>query len=124
MTSTLACNDFITINTVEKDDYYIIDVAGEIIGNSAERLINLIDDTYLKTTYLKLLLDLSKVTYINSYSFGIIAHLWSILRENGRKLFIVANAMINEKFDRFGFNEKVDLKIISLKSSASSEMPF
>jgi len=111
MIQALASDNFITINANERDGYYIIDVAGEIIGNSGESLIRLIDEAFLKTKSLRLMLDLRKVTYINSYSFGIIAYLWRIVRENGRKLYIVANSAVNAKLDRFGLNEKLDLKI-------------
>jgi len=95
-----------------------MDLAGEIIGNSAERLINLIDEASLKKKSLQPLLDLTKVTYINSYSFGIIAYLWKIVKESGRKLHIVANAGINAKFYHLGLAGKAGLKIISPNKSA------
>jgi anti-anti-sigma factor len=124
MIRSITGDNFITINTNEKDGYYIIDVAGEIIGNSAESLLHLIDNAFLKTKSLRLMLDLRKVTYINSYSYGIIAYLWRVVRESGRKLYIVANSIIKSKFDRFGFSEKADLKIINPDNAPSTEMPF
>ncbi len=111
--SGIANDNFLTIKTNEKNGCYIIDIAGEIIGNSAESLINIIEGTFLQTKSLELLLDLRKVTYINSYSFGIITYLWRIIKDSGRKFCILANSTINAKFDRFGLNTNLDLNILN-----------
>ncbi|OGS34736.1 MAG: hypothetical protein A2293_03510 [Elusimicrobia bacterium RIFOXYB2_FULL_49_7] len=98
---TLASTDFITINTSERNGCYIIDVSGELIGNAAEGLISLINNVFLKAKTLRLILDLRKVTYITSYSFGIIAHFWMVVKENGRIFNILADSVIHAKFDKF-----------------------
>ncbi len=124
MVQALSENSFITVGSNEKDGNYTINVVGEMIGDSADSLIGIVENAFLKTKSLQLILDLRDVTYINSYSFGILSYLWRVVRENGRRLYIVANSAINLKFDRLGFNNKAGLKIISLNKVPQLDMTY
>lgn len=115
-------NDFyadnlMSIQTDETNDQFNIKVAGEMAGNTAERLIDLLDHAMLINNSLKFVLNLCKVTYVSSFSFGVIALLWKEARENGRSLSIIVNSAINEKFKRMGLNNNIDMKVISYTGS-------
>jgi len=114
--SSVLQESHIAIDSNEKNGYFTVNISGEMIGNSANDLVSLVDKFILENQSVQLLLDLTRVTYISSYSFGIIAFLWEKAKESGRRVFIVANTAVAAKFDRLGFNNSRDLKIISLNT--------
>lgn len=67
-----------------------------------------------------LLFDLSAVEYINSGFIGNISELYSDIEENGGKMVIVGNSVINDTFDLVGFGEFV--KIFDSKKEALDEL--
>ncbi|MFH0921109.1 MAG: STAS domain-containing protein [Fibrobacterota bacterium] len=117
--SSVLQESIIVIDSSEKNGCYTVNVTGEMIGNSANDLVALVDRFILENHSAQLLLDLSRVTYISSYSFGIIVFLWEKAKESGKRIFIVANAAVAAKFDRLGFNNNKDLKILSLNTVTS-----
>lgn len=67
-----------------------------------------------------LLFDLSAVEYINSGFIGNISELYADIEENGGKMVIVGNPIINDTFDLVGFGEFV--KIFDSKKEALDEL--
>lgn len=67
-----------------------------------------------------LLFDLSAVEYINSGFIGNISELYADIEENGGKMVIVGNSVINDTFDLVGFREFV--KIFDSKKEALDEL--
>lgn len=105
--------NLISINSTEEKGYFNVCVSGEIVGNAAESLITLFDKAIHLNKARKFILDLSKVSYMNSYSFGIVAMLWKKLKLNNRDLFLISNASIKEKFNRLGLYDLIDIEAIN-----------
>lgn len=112
------------ILTDEKNGCFVINMKGDLIGNSAEKLVQLVDERFLHSNYSRLLLDLSRVGHLSSFSFGIIAHLWKTLRENGKNLLVVADARLKAKMERLGLSDSIGLKTIGLTQVHAAPMPY
>lgn len=110
-------DNLVSIQAGRNNGYYSVAVEGEMAGNAADNLIDLFDHAMLMDQSTQFLLNLCKVTYISGYSFGVIARLWKKAKGDGRNFFIVANAALNEKFNRLGLHDKIDLKVISFKGA-------
>jgi len=67
-----------------------------------------------------LLFDLSGMEYINSGFIGSISELYSAIDENGGKMVIVGNSIVNDTFDLVGFSEFV--KIFKTQKEAIAEL--
>lgn len=67
-----------------------------------------------------LLFDLSAVEYINSGFVGHVSELYSYVDENGGKMVIVGNPVINDTFDLVGFREFVS--IVDTRKEAVDEL--
>ena len=67
-----------------------------------------------------LLFDLSAIEYINSGFIGNVAELYADIEENGGKMVILGNPVINDTFDLVGFGEFV--RIFDTRKKAINEL--
>lgn len=60
-------------------------------------------------SWIKLLMDLSKMDYINSGFIGIIAEFFSSVEEQKGQMVILTNHVLEDTFKFVGFNDFVDI---------------
>ncbi|MFA5536883.1 MAG: anti-sigma F factor antagonist [Bacillota bacterium] len=76
------------IDTFAKGDNLVVKVRGELDLLTAETFRNIVEKDLLKNKSLNLILDLDKVTFIDSSGLGVILGRYRRIREQGGKMAI------------------------------------
>ena len=93
----------IAIKTRTKDDVDILDISGRIVNVDSDKLKTHLED-FIKKGHKKVIIDLSKVDFIDSFGLGAIVGHHTALENEGRELVILnmnpdSNSYIRRLFE-------------------------
>jgi anti-sigma B factor antagonist len=88
----------IDIDCRDEKDTIIIDLAGQLdVYNSQE--LNLLVDAYRERGFHKFIMNLEKVTYLDSSTISVFIHCYQMLKEEGRFVLAGLQGSPKEVFD-------------------------
>lgn len=69
-------------------EYPSLEISGQIIGDNAAQVKSKID-TISRKHKGNLVIDLSEVTFIDSYGLGVLVYIWKLYRSNSRDIIFL-----------------------------------